>query len=69
MLNNKSLEKKSMKEVLSKFKNGGFIESEYELKVLQRYASTGMVHFGFNYKDKKSDAKLTKQGKWWAKQL
>lgn len=57
------------KKTLIKFKNGSSIESEEELKILERYASTGMVRFGFNYKTRKSEAKLTDQGKWFVRQL
>ena len=64
-----SLENRSVKDILKKFKKGNYIESRYELKVLQRYASTGMVHFGFNCKEGKSDAKLTDMGRWFVKQL
>lgn len=60
---------KEIKEILVRFQKGKAIESERELKVLERYASTGMVRFGFNYKTKKSEAVLTKQGKSFARQL
>lgn len=67
--NKKSEENLSVKEVLKKFKHGNYIENLYELKILQRYASTGMVSFGFDYEKKECDAKLTPQGKWFVKQL
>lgn len=57
------------KKTLKKFRKGNFIDSENELFILRRYASTGMVHFGFNYKLKKPDAKLTRQGRWFLEQL
>ena len=69
MFENKSLEKRSSKEILLKFKKGNYIGSRDELKVLERYFSTGMVHFGFNYEKGMADAKLTEQGKWFVKQL
>lgn len=58
-----------VKKILSKFRNGAAIESQDELRVLDRYASTGMVRFGFNYKRRVPEASLTDQGKWFLKQL
>ncbi len=60
---------KNVKEILLKFKKGSAIKSQEELAVLDRYASTGMVRYGFNYKTKKAEASLTDQGKWFVKQL
>ena len=60
---------KFVKKTLKKFKRGNVIETEKELKVLQRYYSTGMVNFGFDYKLRVSTASLTKRGKWFVKQL
>ncbi len=57
------------KEILKKYSKGSSINSEAELQVLRRYASTGMVRFGFNYKTRKAEAKLTNQGKWFVAQL
>lgn len=66
----KSTEIKRIKSVLKKFKNGKTIESEEELKILKRYASTGMVRLGgFNYITRKPEARLTSQGRWFVKQL
>lgn len=59
----------NLKKILNKFRNGALIETEEEMKILERYASTGMVHFGFNTKKGMGDASLTKQGKWFVKQL
>jgi hypothetical protein len=58
-----------IKATLMKFKNGKAIESEEEYKILERYASTGMVRFGFSYKKTQGEASLTEQGKWFVKQL
>ena len=59
-----------IRSVLKKYKKGHSIDSEDDLKVLERYASTGMVRLsGFNYKTKKGEAVLTDQGKWFLKQL
>ena len=55
-------------EVLKKFKEGAAINSEEELRVLDRYASTGMVRFGFDYKTRQPTASLTNQGRWFLKQ-
>lgn len=59
-----SIRRHPHKDVLKKFKKGAVIENEEELKILKRYYSTGMVHFGFDYKLRSSTASLTKQGKW-----
>lgn len=57
------------KAVLKKFKNGSTIDTQEEMNVLDRYFSTGMVHFGFDYKLRKATASLTDQGKWFIKQM
>jgi hypothetical protein len=59
----------NVKDILNRFKNGHAIESEEEMAVLDRYASTGMVRYGFNYKTREAEASLTDQGKWFVKQL
>lgn len=59
----------SDREILKRFKRGNFVNNEEEARVLERYASTGMVTFGFNYKEKKADARLTEQGKWLLSQM
>lgn len=60
---------KNVKDTLLKFKKGCAITSKEELAILDRYASTGMVRYGFNYKTKQAEAALTEQGKWFVKQL
>jgi hypothetical protein len=57
------------KRVLSKFKRGAFITSEEEMEILQRHASTGMVTFGFNHDTNRAEAKLTRLGRWFVRQL
>ncbi len=58
-----------IKEILKKFKRGATIDTPEELTVLDRYYSTGMINFGFDYKLRKSTASLTRQGRWFLKQL
>ena len=55
---------REIKDILRKFKGGGVISSKKELRVLKQFASTGLVNFGFDYKHKKPEAKLTSQGEW-----
>jgi len=61
--------KLSAKEVLKKFKKGETIDSDEEMKILERYALTGMVQFGSNLKTRKAEAILTNQGRWFLGQL
>lgn len=66
----KAKEIKRIKSILKKFKNGNAIESVEELNVLRRYVSTGMVRLGgFNYRTRQPEARLTRQGRWFVKQL
>ncbi len=65
-----SLENRNVRDILKKFEKGNYIESMEELKILQRYASTGMVRLGlFNYLKGKAEASLTEQGRWFVRQL
>lgn len=50
--------------ILRKFRRRSAIQNEEELKVLRRYASTGMVAFSFNAAKRQPEAELTDQGKW-----
>ena len=59
----------SDREVLKRFRRGNFIRDENEVRVLERYASTWMVSFGFNYKTKQAEASLTSQGRWLVRQM
>ena len=59
--------------ILEIYKKGASIRNEEDLELLEEYASTGMVHFGFNTDTDKAEASLTPQGKfvlhnmYWAK--
>lgn len=53
--------------VLKKFKKPAIIETDHEREVLRRYATTGMVSFGYNSRTMNSEAVLTEQGKWFVK--
>ena len=53
----------SDKKILEKYIKGAPI-SKTDKEVLERYASTGMVSFSFNYKTKN-----TSQGRWLLKQF
>jgi hypothetical protein len=70
IINNKimKLPESSVKEILSKFKDGDVVHTQEELNVLQRYQSTGMVsNFKLNHR-MEVVACLTDQGKWFLKQ-
>ncbi len=54
----------SDREILKKFKNGAYIESDEEMAVLKKWALAGLVKFGVDLKKIKPDAKLTKKGRW-----
>ena len=63
------IENLEIKKILLKFYKGAFIDTEEEREILDRYASTGMVRFGFSYTKRRDEASLTEQGKWFVKQL
>lgn len=57
------------KEILERFKKGKRVENEEEEEVLERYAITGMVHFGVDLEELKGEAILTERGKWFLTQM
>jgi len=59
----------NIKKTLEKFKKGNTVDSWEELRVLERYASTGMVSFGFDCKLRKATASLTSHGRWFVRQM
>jgi hypothetical protein len=50
--------------ILTKFKKGAVIESDEEMKVLEKWALGGLVKFGADLINMKSEAKLTARGRW-----
>ncbi len=48
--------------VLKKFKNGGVVETEKEKKVVDRWASVGFVHRGYDWDKMCGTAKLSDSG-------
>ncbi len=68
-LPNEKRQQSLVKQVLSRYAKPNFIEDEKDLDILKRYHSTGMVRYGFNYKLKKAEATLTRQGRWLLKQI
>lgn len=53
--------------VLKRFRKWTVVRTDEDRKVLRRYASTGMVVFRYNSRAHRTEAKLTDQGKWFAK--
>ncbi|MBU0566562.1 hypothetical protein KJ693_06820 [bacterium] len=58
-------QRKSEREILARFKGkGALINDKEEMAVLNKWALGGMIRFGVNLKEMKSEACLTKRGKW-----
>jgi len=58
---------KTVKEILTLFKNGKQILTKEETVILKNGARTGQVHFGLNQNSEGkliAEASLTKRGKW-----
>lgn len=55
---------KTEREILKKFKKGAIIETDEEMRVLEKWALGGLVKFGADLIDMKAEACLTKRGKW-----
>ena len=63
-LNNFNFDKKinEEKEVLVSFKDGKKIEKE-EYSIIKKYATIGVIKFGFSFNKKEGQAALTQSGK------
>ncbi|MCL4383669.1 hypothetical protein M1278_03480 [Candidatus Marsarchaeota archaeon] len=61
----------SIKQILKKYKRENIIDNEKDLKILNRYAATGMVSFNIKIIKNHTEptAKLTDTGRWFITQL
>ncbi len=65
--------RQNAKDILKKYKRENIIDNERDLKILERYAATGMVEFSIGQNKKTlapaAKAKLTEMGRWFITQL
>jgi len=54
----------SERKILEKFKKGAVIETDEEMRVLEKWALGGLVKFGADLIGMKAEASLTQRGKW-----